>query len=142
MLIKDVMNSKPSFLYEEDTISNASILMKKEKIRNLPIVNAESKLVGLITLREIVNALAGETLPDKILIKDAMLKQAVTVTPDMPLREAIEMMVVNKYGCLPVIDSENTLCGMISEYILLKALYGLVKMPDDFFSDRFGKYFT
>lgn len=54
MKVKDVMETNPYLLYEEDTVLHASKFMKEERIRNLPVADKEKKLVGLITLREII----------------------------------------------------------------------------------------
>lgn len=130
MIVKDIMNLKSPVLHEEDTILNASKFMKEERIRNLPVVNVENKLVGLITLREIIETVFSN--PEKILVKDSMIKIIATVSPEASLKSAIEVMMVNKYGCLPVIDKEHKLVGMVSEADLLSKLYELSDLPSDF----------
>lgn len=123
MLVKEVMNPDPYILNEEDTILHASKFMKEERVRNLPVVDSNKKLVGLLTLREIVETIYKK--PDKILVKDSMLKIVETVSPDTPLKEAIEIMIENKYGALPVIEKNKTLVGMLTEQYLLRTLYKL-----------------
>lgn len=125
MIIKEIMNSAPYLLYEEDTVLSASKFMKDEKIRNLPVIDKQKKLVGLITLREIINTVFSN--PDKILVKDAMIKQVTSVKPESTLIEAIEIMLISKYGCLPVIDDEKKLIGIITEAELLKTLYNITE---------------
>lgn len=127
MLTKDVMDKNPFALKEEDTILSASKFMKEERIRNLPVVDKENKLTGLITLREIIETIF--TDPSKILVKNAMIKMVSTVTPDVPLKDAIEIMLKNKYGCLPVIDKNKKLIGMITEAHLLKTLHEFATLP-------------
>lgn len=131
MLVKDVMNTKSYILHEEDTVLSASKFMKEERVRNLPVVDKGGVLVGLITLREIINTFSQN--PDKILIKDAMIKIITSVKQDTPLKGAIEVMLVNKYGCLPVIDNNKKLLGMVTEADLLKTLYEMTALPPDFF---------
>jgi len=127
MKVKDVMETNPYLLYEEDTVLHASKFMKEERIRNLPVADKEKKLVGLITLREIIETFFEN--PDKILVRDAMIKIVASVKPDTELKEAIKIMMSNKYGCLPVIDDNNTLLGIISEATLLKVLYDFSTLP-------------
>ncbi len=99
MKVKDVMESDINFLYEEDTILHASKFMKEEKIRNLPVVDQNKKLVGLITLREIIETIFHN--PDQISVRSAMLKQehVTCVKSDTDLKDAIEIMMTNKFGC-------------------------------------------
>lgn len=134
MRVKDVMDSKPFVLYEEDTVLHASKFMKEERVRNLPVVDTDGRLIGLITLREIIEAILSH--PDEILVKDAMIKLITSVGPDTPLKGAIEVMLVNKYGCLPVVDKNKKLLGMISEASLLKVLYTHSTMPSDFYETK------
>lgn len=122
MFVKDVMENEFSILREEDTILSASKFMKAERIRNLPVADKNNKLVGLITLREIIETVF--TNPDKILVKDAMIKHVIFVEPTTQLKDAIETMLANKYGCLPVIDKDKKIIGMVSEANLLKTLHG------------------
>ena len=130
MYVKDIMDTEPYLLYEEDTILQASKFMQEEKIRNLPVIDKDKKLIGLITLREIINTVF--TNPSKILVKDAMLKQVTSIKPDIELRDAIEIMMTNKYGCLPVIDNDKKLIGIITESNLLKILYKYAAIPARF----------
>ena len=134
MLVKDVMDLKPSALHEEDTILSASKYMKAERIRNLPVINKGNKLVGLITLREIIETVF--TDPARILVKDAMIKIVACVEPEVPLKDAIEVMLKNKYGCLPVIDSNKKLIGMLTEAHLLKTLLEFTTLPDGLLKAR------
>ncbi len=129
MKVKDVMESNINFLYEEDTILHASKFMKEERIRNLPVVDQNKKLVGLVTLREIIETIFHN--PDQILVRSAMLKreQVTSVKSDVDLKDAIEVMIANKFGCLPVIDDKGKLIGLISEANLLKVLHKYSSLP-------------
>ena len=129
MKVKDVIEPNSYFLYEEDTILHASKFMKEEKIRNLPIVNQNKKLVGLITLREIIETIFHN--PDQILVRSAMLHQEkiTCVKPDVELKDAIEIMMANKFGCLPVVGDDGELIGIISEANLLKVLHKYSSLP-------------
>ena len=137
MYVKDVMNTDPYLLYEEDTILSASKFMKQERIRNLPVVDKEKKLVGLITLREIISTFS--TNPDKISVRDAMIKLITSVNPDISLQSAIEIMILNKYGCLPVVDENKKLIGMLTEADLLKTLYHISTLPSELLKTKSNK---
>ena len=129
MKVKDVLEPNTYFLYEEDTVLHASKFMKEERIRNLPIVDKDKKLVGLITLREIIETIFHN--PDQISVRAAMLKQEQVVCTklDTDLKSAIEVMMENKFGCLPVVDNNGKLIGMISEANLLKVLHRYSALP-------------
>ncbi|MBI2996755.1 MAG: CBS domain-containing protein [Candidatus Melainabacteria bacterium] len=131
MRVKDIMNQDPRVLSEDETIFNASKFMRQQKIRNLPVIDKNKKLVGLVTYREIIDSLSGNS--DMILVKDAMVKQVTAVGPETPLKGAIEIMLINKFGCLPVVDNDRKLIGLITETDLLKTLYDVSTLPSDFY---------
>lgn len=56
---------------------------------------------------------------DPILVKDIMTKKVVSATPETPLLEASQTMLSNNFTGLPVIDKENKVVGIITEYDLL-----------------------
>ena len=131
MRAKDVMSKEVFILNETDDIFQASKFMKNERIRNLPVVDKENKLIGLVTLREFVDALT--TRSKDTTIGDIMLTEVKTLGPETPLKGAIEVMILNRFGSMPVIDNNGKLLGMISDLDLLKRLYSMSEMPDDFY---------
>ena len=45
-----------------------------------------------------------------------------TIRPDAPVKQAVQMMMNSRFGCLPVVDENGELVGMLSEYDLIKLL--------------------
>lgn len=136
--IKDIMNPKPHTLKESDGIIDSSLFMKEEKVRALAVTNLFGKLIGLVTLREIIDALTGEN--NKLLIKEAMLseKDIITISPDASLEEAIEIMTQNKFNCLPVVNKWKIFSGFVTETDLFRGFFKYVQIPDDFYFERFS----
>lgn|SRR3989338_2358644 len=132
MLVKDVMSTKLFFLHENLKISIDDIL-RLEKIRNIPVVDSDYKLVGLVTYRELIKALAKKV--DKVTVKDFMIEgdDVRAVNPETPLKGVIDIMIVNRFGCLPVVDENRKLVGIVTEIDLLKTLYELSSLPDEFY---------
>jgi CBS domain-containing protein len=101
-------------------LSEALALMHEHDVRRLPVVIDTGELRGIITHGDIRGAdvlRAGGF--DRLLIGDAlrqikvyqvMTERPLTVTPETGLREAAMLMIENKIGGLPVVDS----CGMAS----------------------------
>ena len=131
MRVKDVMNTEIFILNETDNIVQASTFMKNERIRNLPVVDKYNKVIGLVTLRELVDALTGGLKNQKI--GDIMITEIKTLGPETPLKGAIEVMLLNRFGSMPVVDNNGKLLGMVSDLDLLKRLYLMSEMPDDFY---------
>ncbi|MBI3591339.1 MAG: CBS domain-containing protein [Candidatus Melainabacteria bacterium] len=132
--VKDIMNPKFIYFKEDEEISLLDVL-NLDKIRNVPVVDSNLRLVGLITYNELLKAFSGKA--DIVRVRDIMLSsEVITVALNTPLNDAIEIMIVNKFGCLPVVDEDKKLKGVITEIDLLRNLSGIVPMPSDFYALR------
>ncbi len=64
--VKDVMTPKCLYCFEEDSLEEAASSMGKNQIRRLPVLNANKRLVGIISLGDVsckgAKAVAGEAL--------------------------------------------------------------------------------
>ena len=122
--VADVMTTKIVTVSEQDLLESLEEQMRRLRLRHLPVVNRQSKLVGLITHRDLLSAFAS-WLTDNEAAENAMIKQlpvrrimqheVLTVQPEDSLVEAGKLLWESKIGCLPVIDGEGTLVGIITE---------------------------
>lgn len=58
-------------------------------------------------------------IQEKASVKDIMTKEVVSVGPDTPLIEAAKILVEYKFDGVPVVDKENKLAGILTEYDLI-----------------------
>ncbi len=57
---------------------------------------------------------------EDLTVKEIMETKLITISPDTPTGEAIEIMAKKNIGCLPVV-SENRLIGLVTERIIVNA---------------------
>jgi len=117
MLVSDLMTRKLRTLGPEDGIEEAMKLIEELFIRHVPIVDAQYRLVGLVTQRDLL-AWEHAKAPSGPL-RDIMRPNPATASPGQTLRSAAETMIVNKYGCLPVVEDDK-LVGIVTETDFLK----------------------
>lgn len=60
-----------------------------------------------------------EQLSKKVLIKDVMTKKVVSVSPETSIFDAVKIISDHKFDGLPVIDKDNNLVGIVTEYDLI-----------------------
>ena len=107
---------------KDDIIELVAEMMDWRTIRYTPVEDTKGKLIGLITSRLILRHLIkgvkidGETTT----VKDVMLKNPLTVGPDMTIVKAMELMRDNRVGCLPVVKEDGELIGIITEMDFLR----------------------
>ena len=118
--VSDLMTRHVVTLKETDDLALADTILKLGRLRHLPVVR-DRTLVGLVTHRDLIRALAEQRpAAQPALARDVMTREVKTVEPDTSLRRAIKMMLRNKFGCLPVIDSDGSLVGIITEADFLR----------------------
>lgn len=127
MKVRDIMVKEVATLDVNDELSLANDIMRLGRIRHLPVVDG-ARLVGIISERDLfrsslAQALGYETkatreLMKSLRIKDIMVTQVITVSPDTDLKTAVKMMVDHKIGCLPVVEGDR-LIGLVTETDIL-----------------------
>jgi CBS domain-containing protein len=129
--VRDLMTRSVKTLGRNAKLSIADELMKAERIRHLPVIDEDGRLLGILSQRDLflsalVRALGfGSTGHDRmlstILVKEVMNDDVVTTTPDTLVTQAALVMVDRKIGCLPVIEGE-ALIGILSESDIVSAV--------------------
>jgi len=133
MFVRDHMTPNPITVTKETTVLEALEIMKKNKIRRLPVLQ-EGRLVGLITERDILRVSPSPAstlsvfevnyLVAKMKVRDAMIKRPVTVPPEMTIEEAALLMREHKIDNLLVMEND-TLVGIITQTDLFDSMIKL-----------------
>ena len=129
MCVSDLMTTEVVTLTEDETLAHAQRCMARGRIRHLPVVR-DHKLVGLITHRDLlaasfsifaeVDASEQRRIFDTVRVVEAMHRDVVTVSPELSVSKAARILLENKYGCLPVVDDEHQLQGIVTEADFLR----------------------
>ena len=140
MLVKERM-SRPVITVPPDMpIMDVLNLMKSKQIRRTPVVDKKSRLVGIVSDKDLLNAAPSDAtslsiwelnhLISRIQVKDIMTKKVITVTEETPIEEAAYLMAENKIGGLPVMRNGD-LVGLITETDLFKIFLELMGARDE-----------
>ena len=129
--VEQVMTSEPATLGRNDALDLADDIMRLGRVRHLPVVDDDGKVVGVVSQRDLFrSALAsalgyGEKaqrgLMQSLLVKEVMTSPACSVDPETSIREAARLMVEKKIGCLTVVR-DDALVGILTETDMLKLL--------------------
>jgi len=138
MKVKEVMNPRPRTIRSDTTIKGTMQRFRQQIEDCLPVVDADGKLLGVVTESDILYALhvpprqsaVGSTMVRQAMKQVAsnagelMTKNPISVTPDMLIQETLSIMVEHKHRHLPVVEKDNKLVGLIS----LREIIGLYRM--------------
>lgn len=122
--VKNYMTDEVVTIGKDTSLLEAHRLMGTKRIRSLPVMDGD-QLIGLVTRTDLMSSdpsrLASrksQEISIKILtqpVEKLMTKAVITISPDAPLTDAARLMVENKFHCLPVLDNEKKLVGIITE---------------------------
>jgi CBS domain-containing protein len=131
MRVRDVMARDPVTLNENDRLDLADDIMTLGRIRHLPVIR-DDMVIGIISQRDLFRAAASSSLQlrrtaqhtwlERIGVRDMMSTPAITVLPEADIREAIDIMVRKRIGCLPVVTDEGRCVGLLSETDCMRVL--------------------
>jgi acetoin utilization protein AcuB len=131
-LISDCMTPYLMTIDQYATLAEAYELMVKNKIRRIPVVKND-ELIGIITMSDILDAKPSDVrqslnteemneLLSTIIVDVAMTRNPVRIYQTETLGHAAELMLDNKIGGLPVIDSNKKLVGLITESDIFRTI--------------------
>ena len=136
MKVADLMSTDLVTLTEDETLAHAQRCMARGRIRHLPVVR-DGKLTGLVTHRDLLAASFSifaeverneqRRIFDTVRVVEAMHRDVVTVSPTLGVAQAASILLENKYGCLPVVDGEGILVGIVTEADFLRLTVRLLK---------------
>ncbi len=127
MKVVDIMTRDPLTVTPTETIGQADELMNTNKIRQLPVVQGKD-LVGIVTDRDIRSFLSGSLLEGveareealNTKVREIMTTEPMSVSSDDDLQEAIELMIDEKIGGIPVVDEAEGLVGIVTYVDVLR----------------------
>jgi len=141
MFIIERMSTDLITVGPELSIFEAKELMGDKNIRHLPVVDKEGKLLGIVSDRDMRDAMPSTLLkkPDyeetlsKIggrPVSDIMSVKPLSIYPYYTLQDTLLVMQRKKVGALPVVDEEGYLKGILSTRDLLKAFVRVLNIDE------------
>ncbi len=123
--VKDVMTKDVICTESDASISRLIDIMKANNIHRVPVVDHNKKLVGLITEGTISENGGGMAtslsiyelnyLMSKTKVETVMVKNVITVKDYDLVETATERMLTNDIGCLPVVNDDNEVVGIVTQ---------------------------
>lgn len=119
IMIRDVLT-----LRLDQSLHDGNEAMREHKIRHLPVLDAQERLVGMlnqkVVLREalqITNVYGSNRLSHHLAlipVEEVLSGEVLTLTPETPLAEAGRTLLDNRHGAMPVVDGDGRLVGIVS----------------------------
>jgi len=123
LTVRDIMTTNPCTVKPDTSLQDVITRMKIAGCRQLPVLEEDGRLAGIVTDRDIRLAMNSpivlhgrwqdEDLLVRVTAESCMTPNPICVEPDAPAYRAAEMLSAYKFGALPVIDA-GRLVGIIT----------------------------
>ena len=128
-VIANIMTTSVFQLDIENSMYEVHKLMKESQIRHVPI-SQNNEFIGVVTQKAIIakvmylldnyGSSSLERREKSVSVSDLIDKNVVFANPDMPLVDAAEFFLANRHGCLPIVDKDNLLQGIVTSSDFVK----------------------
>lgn len=131
LLVRDLMSAPVVTLSAGQSITLAETMMEQKRIRHIPVVASEERLMGLVTHRDLLAVKISELAPIdadrrttaefRIPVSKIMQKTVWSVSPETPALNAARLLRDHRFGCLPVLQ-DGKLVGIVTEADFLRLI--------------------
>ena len=124
MIVEEIMNPEPYTLAPTNTVREALQKMREKKVRHLPVVDEENHVLGVLTERDIKEALPSSLQEEpnspvfEAKVEEVMIKNPLVGHPLDFVEEVALTFYESKVGCLPIV-SGGQLVGIVTTTDLL-----------------------
>jgi CBS-domain-containing membrane protein len=130
MLVAEWMSRDVATVAPEESVSTAARLLGKRRIRQVPVVEGDNVLCGLVTKSDLLRACPPDLNPFSLIgsidlprpVREIMTKETITTRQDSPLEEAAHQLIECRINALPVISSSLRLIGILTGSDICRAL--------------------
>lgn len=140
VLVSDIMTTQVVTFFAEQSLPLVEDVMRIHRFRHLPVIDNDRRLLGLITERDLlrgqISVLTGLSDADRrarqeeIKISALMTRDVWTVNPDTLASHAGQTLLDHRFSCLPVVDHEHVLVGILTERDFLKFAIKTLQVHD------------
>lgn len=142
MKVKEIMTKGVISLPPEMSVKEAMYILFERKISGLPVINAQGKLVGMFTEKDILRTSLPSYIEkvgsfvyedsksmrikiakfDKLKVEQIMRREVATVGEEVSIYEVVHIMLIQKMRRIPVVDRQGKVIGIIAREDIVKAL--------------------
>ncbi len=137
-LVRDIMQTQVVPISSEERLSTVEDIMTLGGVRHMPVVRG-GELVGVVSERDLLraslsnlNAFGSEqrrAFLHAVEITRVMSEPPIVIGEEDTVEAAARVLAERKIGCLPVVDGDGKLVGMVTETDVLRYLAGLEPEP-------------
>lgn len=131
MSVEQIMNKTIVSVGMDDSLLSAKALFDEHRFHHLLVIE-NGKLLGVVSDRDLFKAVSPnvgtvvETIKDRATLNrrvhQIMTRKPITLMKSEPIREAIHVFNTHKISCVPIVDNEQKVVGIVSWRDILRVI--------------------
>jgi CBS domain-containing protein len=117
MIARDIMTRTVATIHPEASAQEAAQLLYQKRISGAPVVDADDKIIGIITEADIISKVNREGLR----VADIMSHEIIAVGEETPVNEIAALLTERKIKRVPVV-CDGKLVGIVSRADIVHAV--------------------
>jgi len=126
--VADVMTGKVVTLSPHHSFNEVANLMNDRFFRHCVVVDNSRQVVGVISDRDILRSLARNPNARSKSLEQIMTRNPITVKRNTPIVDAVAKILAKRINCLPVVEDDGSVCGIVTSTDLLKSYQQLLEL--------------
>ncbi len=128
--VSEVMTTEVVTVPPEMILGRAARLMVEKHLKRLPVVEANGKLLGILSRLDILSTIAAVHLPEwhpeahtfgvQAMVGDVMTRDVPSVHESATLEEIFELLVSSSHKRVVVVDDQRHVAGIIADSDLIR----------------------
>lgn len=118
--VRKIMRTDTVIVHPEDSIEEITKVFLKTRQQQIPVVDAENHLVGLISSYDLWKYSQNKDDLDTKKVGDLMTKNVILITPKDKVGTAAELFMDKRFKTLPVVNLRHELKGVITAFDVIK----------------------
>lgn len=126
---RDIMSRDVVSVGASDSVDEAWARLAHHKVKALPVLGADGKLVGIVSLHDFFIGQSAP-VPDRVprmstarRVEDIMTRRVRTARPEQAMADLVQGFSDGGLHHMPVVDEQNRVVGMITQSDLVAALF-------------------
>jgi CBS domain-containing protein len=127
--VSEVMTTDVVTVPTDIILARAARLMVESRLKRLPVVDADGKLVGILGRLDILNTIAAAHLPEwhpearafgvQATVADVMTRDVPTVLESAPVEKIFELLLSSAHKRVVVVDDQRHVAGIVADSDLI-----------------------
>ena len=126
--VADVMTGRVVTLSPHHSFNEAANLMNDRYFRHCVVVDNSRQVVGVISDRDILRSLARNPNSRSKSLEQFMTRNPITVKRNTPIVDAVAKILAKRINCLPVVEEDGSVCGIVTSTDLLRSYQQLLEL--------------